>query len=162
MLCTSLINKARFEKLETDYKTVANADSIWKVTVCDVYSEDCVWRKCEKCTPRSIEKLFHFKHTDDIIEYFQWETVMVERNEKKNYRTTKKVMKTGTVAEAIIHLEELLADFSIHNHTNINQLHNFKQAKKNLKEKELIISEDVSENYNLKQQNEIISAHWSQ
>ena len=29
MLCTSLINKARFEKLETDYKMVANADSIW-------------------------------------------------------------------------------------------------------------------------------------
>ena len=87
---------------------------------------------------------------------------MVERNEKKNYRKTKKVMKTGTVAEAIIHLKELLADFSIHNHTNINQLHNFKQAKKNLKEKELIISEDFSENYSLKQQNEIMSAHWSQ
>ena len=90
MLCTSLVNKARFEKLETDYKMVANADSIWKVTVCDIYNEDCIWRKCEKCTPKSIEKLFPFKDTDDIIEYFQWETVMVERNEKKNYRTTKK------------------------------------------------------------------------
>ena len=43
MLCTSLVNKARFEKLETDYKMVANADSIWKVTVCDIYNEDCVW-----------------------------------------------------------------------------------------------------------------------
>ena len=86
---------------------------------------------------------------------------MVEGNEKKNYRTTKKVMKTSTVAEAIIQLEELLADFSIHNHTNINQLHNFKQAKNNLKEKELIISEAFSENYSLKQ-NEIMSAHWSQ
>ena len=162
MLCTSLVNKVRFEKLETDYKMVANADSIWKVTVRDIYNEDCVWRKCEKCTPKSIEKLFPFKDTDDIIEYFQWETVMVERNEKENYRTTKKLMKTGTVADVIIHLEELLADFSIHNHTNINQLHNFKQAKKNLKEKELIISEDFSENYSLKQQNEIMSAHWSQ
>ena len=67
MLCTSLVNKARFEKLETDYKMVANADSIWKVTVCDIYNEDCVWRKCEKCTPKSIEKLFPFKDTDDII-----------------------------------------------------------------------------------------------
>ena len=71
-------------------------------------------------------------------------------------------MKTCTVAEAIIHLEELPTEFSIHNHTNINQPHNFKQAKKNLKEKELIISEDFSENYSLKQQNEIVSAHWSQ
>ena len=43
-------------------------------------------------------------------------------------------MKTGSGAEVIIHLQYLLADFSIHSHTNINQLHNFKQAKKNLKE----------------------------
>ena len=53
-------------------------------------------------------------------------------------------MKTGSEAEVIIHLQDLLADFSIRNHTNINQFHNFKQAKKNLKENELIISEDVS------------------
>ena len=71
-------------------------------------------------------------------------------------------MKTGSVAEVIIHLNDLLADFCIHNHTNINQLHNFKQAKKNLKENQLIISEDFSKNYSLKQQNEIMSAHWSQ
>ena len=69
-------------------------------------------------------------------------------------------MKTGSEAEVITHLQDLLADFSIHNHTNINQLHNFKQAKKNLKENELIISEDVSENCILKQQNEVMSAHW--
>ena len=43
-------------------------------------------------------------------------------------------MKTGSGAEVIIHLQYLPADFSIHSHTNINQLHNFKQAKKNLKE----------------------------
>ena len=33
---------------------------------------------------------------------------------------------------------------------------------KNLKENELIISTDFSENYSLKQQNEIMSAHWNQ
>ena len=66
------------------------------------------------------------------------------------------------MAEVIIHLQDLLADFSIYNHTNINQLHNFKQARKNLKESELIIREDFSENYSLKQQNKIMSAHWSQ
>ena len=78
--------------------------------------------------------------------------------EKKDYRTTKKVMKTGGVAEWIIYLHDLLADFSIHNHTNTNQLHNFKQPKKNLKENELIIGEGFSENYSLKQQNEIMSS----
>ena len=82
--------------------------------------------------------------------------------EKKINQTTKKGMKTSSMAAVIIHLQDLLADFSIHNHTNINQLHNFKQARKNLKESELIISEDFSENYSLKQQNKIMSAHGSQ
>ena len=109
-----------------------------------------------------LKSLFPFKDANVIIAYFQWETVVVERNVKKNYQTAKKVMKTGSVAEVIIHLQDLLAHFSIHNHTNINQLHNFKQAKKNLKENELIISEDFSENCSLKQQNEIMFVHWSQ
>ena len=43
MIFTSLVNKTRLEKLETDYKIIANADSIWKATVCDVYNKDCVW-----------------------------------------------------------------------------------------------------------------------
>ena len=43
-------------------------------------------------------------------------------------------------------LFNLLSDSSIHNLININKLHNFKLAKKNLKLNELIIGEDVSEN----------------
>ena len=37
----------------------------------------------ENCCPKSIEKLFPFKDTNIIIAYFQWETVVVERNVKK-------------------------------------------------------------------------------
>ena len=90
------------------------------------------------------------------------EVCLVERKEKKDFHTTKKKLKSGTIREVIDHLAELLKEFSIHNHTNINQLHNFKQAKLNLKPNEVIISEDFSENYSLKHQNEIMSAHWSQ
>ena len=57
---------------------------------------------------------------------------------------------------------DIISEFYLVYHTNINQLHSFKQGKKNLKENELIISEDFSENYSLKQQNEIMPAHWSQ
>ena len=45
----------------------------------------------------------------------------------------KKTMKTSSMAKVIVGLQDLLADFNIHSHTNINHLHNFKQAKKNLK-----------------------------
>ena len=71
MICTSLVNKGRLEKLETDYKIIENADSIWKATVCDIYNKNCVWRQCQNCSPKSIEKLFPFKNTNVIIEYFQ-------------------------------------------------------------------------------------------
>ena len=52
MICTSLVNKARSEKLKSDYKVIANADSIWNVTVCNIYNKDCVWRQCENCSPK--------------------------------------------------------------------------------------------------------------
>ena len=58
-------------------------------------------------------------------------------------------------------LQEQLEPFSVHNHTNIMQLHRFKCKKDELEEGEIIISEDFSENYALKQQNEIMTAHWS-
>ena len=83
MICTALVNKARLKKLETDYKIIANADSIQKATVCDIYNKDRVQQQCENCSPKSIEKLFPFKDTNVIIEYFQWETVMNEKNGKK-------------------------------------------------------------------------------
>ena len=86
----------------------------------------------------------------------------MERKDKKDLRTTKKMMKNRTIEEVTEHLIKLLSDFSIHNLTNINQLNNFKQAKKNLKPNELIISENFSENYSLKHQNEIMLTQWSQ
>ena len=167
-----------------------------------------VWWKCENWTPRSVEKLFPFNYMDIVIQYYQWETIIVERKDKKDLWTTKKMsmrsfkcrltlklsqfdnasswskslfvinklwirkyfifsatkrmMKNGTIEKVIEHLINLRSDFSIHNLTNINQLHNFKQAKKNLKPNELIISEDFSENYSLKHQHEIMLVHWSQ
>ena len=58
-------------------------------------------------------------------------------------------------------LEEKLESFSIHNNINITQLHKFKRMRDKLKEGEIIISEDFNENYELKQQNEIMATHWS-
>ena len=94
--------------------------------ICDMYNEDCVWQKCKKCNPRSVRKLFPFKNTDTVIEYYQWEAVIVYKKEKEDYRTTKNVMKIGTTEEAIEHLTNLHTVFSINNLTINNQFHNFK------------------------------------
>ena len=59
-------------------------------------------------------------------------------------------------------LEILLIPFSVHNHTNVVQLHQFKCSKDNLVDGKVLISKNFSENYALKKQDEIMSGHWSE
>ena len=54
-----------------------------------IFTMKSVFGDSVNCSPKSIEKLFPFKDTNAIIEYFQWETLMVERNRKRDYRTKK-------------------------------------------------------------------------
>ena len=84
-----------------------------------------------------------------------------EKTKKGKIQTTKKVTEKVTIQNTLNMLQEQLEPFSIHNHTNIMQLHRFKCKKDELEEGKIIISEDFSENYALKQQNEIMTAHWS-
>ena len=76
-------------------------------------------------------------------------------------QVTQKRTEKKTIKETMSISEEKLESFSIHNHINITQLHMFKCMKDELKEGEIIISEGFSENYALKQQNEITTVHWS-
>ena len=99
----------RIKPEQRDYQKISNADSIWKETVCDMHNEDCVWRKCENCIPRSIEKLFQFYNVDTVIQYCQWETLIVGRKDKKDLRTTKKMMKR------LVILKSKNANFTIPN-----------------------------------------------
>ena len=86
---------------------------------------------------------------------------MVERDNKPPI-SVRKVTHDWTMQNILEVPVEQLHKFSIHNFTNIVQLHAFKCAKKYLKAGKIIISEDFSENYSLKHQCEIMSAHWSQ
>ena len=84
-----------------------------------------------------------------------------KKTKKGKIRTTKKVTEKVTIQNNLNMLQEQLKPFRVHNHTNIMQLHRFKSKKDELEEGEIIISEDFSENYALKQQNKIMTAHWS-
>ena len=57
-------------------------------------------------------------------------------------------------------LMKQLETFSVQNYTKITQLHKFQYQKNNLNPGEIIISEDFSENYWIKHQDEIMSAHY--
>ena len=54
-----------------------------------IFTTKSVFGDSVNCSPKSNEKLFPFKDTNVIIEYFQWETLKVERNGKKDYQTKK-------------------------------------------------------------------------
>lgn len=83
------------------------------------------------------------------------------KKDKDKAKVTQKTPERITIEESLRKLQNQLEFFSIHNHTNITQLHKFKCIKDALGEGEIIISEDFSENYALKQQNEIMTVHWS-
>ena len=218
LICESLIKFARQKKVMLDFKTINSADTIWSSTVCNIYSESCCWRRCEKCGTDDIDKLVEpiKQYSKEELELYQWQTIVVEKKvegegqdeeqldeggqidedyrkklkldinendgesedqeidefedsletkekdeKKKVKRVTKKSPTTITVKNLIEMLKTKLELFSVHNHTNITQLHKFKCMKADLEEGEIIISEDFSENYNLKQQNKIMTAHWS-
>ena len=86
---------------------------------------------------------------------------MLEK-EGNSLKVTKKAPQSKCNYEVINMLENQLQSFSIHQQRNIVQLHRFKHQKENLGDGEVIISEDFRENYSLKQQNEIMSARWTQ
>ena len=163
LICTSLTNFSHSKMLEIDYKLVGNANNIWRATLCDIFKEDCIWQKCENCSSSSIYQLFeplNMYHYEEIL-LSQWEYVVVKKDNNST-KIIKKVQQKLSVESVLAMLEEQLVTFSIHNYTNIVQLHSFKYQKEHLKQNEIVISEDFSKNYSLKQQNEIMSAHWTQ
>ena len=73
-------------KLKLDFKTISSADNIWDVTICDKYNKDCIWRKCNNYSAEKVFLLFPFIVKSKIIELFQWENVLVERDNKPPIR----------------------------------------------------------------------------
>ena len=69
LICTALVNFARSKKLELNFKNISSADSIWKLTVCDIYEKDSVWRNCENCSCEKINDEFQplESHMEDEI-----------------------------------------------------------------------------------------------
>ena len=81
LICESLIKFARQKKVMLDFKTINSADTIWSSTVCNIYSESCCWRRCEKCGTDDIDKLVEpiKQYSKEELELYQWQTIVVEK-----------------------------------------------------------------------------------
>ena len=98
----------------------------------------------------NIYKLFGLLQTfyNDQITIYQWEKFLLEK-EGNSLKVTKKAPQSICIDE-VINMLEKLQSFSIHQHTNIVQLHPFKHQKENLGDSDVIIIGDIGENYSLK------------
>ena len=67
----------------------------------------------------------------------------------------------ATVAEATEHLQSLLAPFSRHVYNVRLQFKELKYLKENLPNDKIIIHEDFSKNFQVKQQREVMASHWT-
>ena len=98
------------------------------------------------------DKLFDKNFDDDSsVLYYQWQKV--------DGVMTKNLVE-ATLAEASEHLQSLLTPFSRHVYNVRRQFQELKYLKENLKDDE-ITHEDFSENFQLKQQREVMESHWS-
>ena len=81
-----------------------------------------IWRKCNNCSAEKVIFIFPFIVKSKIIELFQWESLLVERNNKPPIRVIRKVTHDWTIQKILEVLVEQLHEFSIHNFTPCFQM----------------------------------------
>ncbi|PFX13176.1 hypothetical protein AWC38_SpisGene22766 [Stylophora pistillata] len=130
-----------------DYVSVTLPD------VCSLDSCKCVDRVCNSCgITEPTDRLFEDLDEDSLVSYYQWQTV--EGVVKKN-------LVECTIGEAKEHLQAQLRPFSRHVYNIRRQFQEVRHLKEELKQDEIIIHEDFSENFQLCHQRAIIASHWS-
>lgn len=133
---------------DADYKT------FMKKTVCDMENQNCMMHKCKEC-PRE-QGLKDYLHEIELLQekdtftYKQWVTVdrcnLIEKCESTDEFT-------NSLSERILKLTR-------HHYVSKKQSEYFKNLKTNLKENEIIILLDFSENYSFVIQDEVQGFHW--
>ena len=131
-------------------------EELVKLSVCSMDDELCVDRACDEC---GVEKLRHHileqiddKDMDAIVIYYQWSVAQG------------RVIKDQIESDLISTIDELMEQvrpLSRHVYNVWRQHAELKDLKRRLQPGKIIIHEDFSENYSLKHQGEIQSAHWS-
>ena len=110
-------------------------------------------RECSNCgVDQVVDEIFD---TDNElpVSYYQWRTPADGR--------VKKLLVVSNVVEAKEDLKAQLAPFGRHVYNVRPQFHELRHLKDCLPTGEVIIHEDFAENFQLKHQNEIMAAHWS-
>ena len=122
--------------VSSHYKT---ADHLLNATVCSQEESKCMDRECSNCgVDQLVNELFNID--DELpVSYYQWRTP----------------------ADGRVNLKAQLAPFGRRVYNVPRQFQELRHLKDSLPAGEVIIHEDFAENFQLKHQNEIMAAQWS-
>ena len=122
-------------------------------TVCDVQDPKCMDRLCSKCeVKKAVQELFQFDDNKHVS-YYQWYTSDDSRTRKERKECIAADCKQDLIAQ--------LQPFGRHVYNVKRQYNELRYLKENLPQGEVIIQEDFAENFQIKHQQEIMAAHWS-
>ena len=138
------------KSLSDDEKSLVNKYEVVTLFSCDLTSQSCCSEVCRNC-PAPTELLQIIEEKYEIICY-QWQS----GSEANKYPEKKEVFLSGEEAKDL--LLQQVKELKLHLFTKNHQHEQFKLLKENLKDNEIIIHVDFSENYDNKQQNTTQSA----
>jgi hypothetical protein len=136
-----------------------------KTSLCCATTErtmSCYNRQCKECKHKKIQAIREFNH-DKEIKYERWirvtEEVMVKGKIKKCIKTIKETV-TTTEQNLLHSLNKAMPSFLKHLRNISHQYKAIEGIKKGLKENDILIQCDFSENYGCKYKEEVQAAHF--
>lgn len=129
---------------------------------CEAKSVKCYLRQCDGC----VDKQMNFNEFDGnaIIHYEKWDTKKEKYKDKsgkvKETTLTIKVRVEQSALEVVNKLEEQMLKYLKHKGNIMNQFTSIKLLKTQMKDDEVLVHMDFSENYNLKYHSEVQSFHF--
>ncbi|CAH0553265.1 unnamed protein product [Brassicogethes aeneus] len=134
-----------------------------KDVCCNDQNENCLLRKCTECKKSKI--LYNSFEPNRIVQYFKWVNLKQSYFDKKSQTTkfTKKIAKVpfqSKCSQILKQFEQQLYIFMAHKSRIGHQYSSIVKLKETLKNNELLIHCDFSENYNLKYSEEVQSFHF--
>lgn len=129
------------------------AEDVVAMTVCSMEIEACVRRECDLCSMDNLANLFEGNDLTEPCPYYQWKT--------GESGIIEKALIQSDLSSAKHNLLNQLKPFSCHVYDARRQHRELRQLKEQLLPGEVIVHEDFSENYSIRQQREIMPAHWA-
>ena len=134
-------------------------DELSDISICDLVSTHCLQQNCDDCGTDFVRELIVLKPNPPAsIKWQVWDFVSSGHSAQKR---RERVTREGSLEMLCDELMLALKEFSQHLHNFRWQYSQYKTIKTNLPQSWALITMDFAENFLLKQQDEVQSAHWA-